>query len=157
MATIVERLHGEFQALASVLEKGAEPSLRVTADDTFRKVLLLSAASHFEHLVIAALVNFLSDASSGNERVVEFVRRKVLSRQYHTLFNWDGSNANSFFGLFGDGFKVEMATLVDEDSGLAEACERQPALSGGINIQAGKLTHKAVAEAHGLAWSAPVL
>ncbi len=43
------------------------------------------------------------------------------------------------------------------DSGLAEACERQPALLGGINIMGGKLTHKAVAEAHGMPWSAPVL
>src|SRR5712675_653014 len=34
------------------------------------------------------------------------------------------------------------------DNGLAEACERQPALLGGINIMGGKLTHKAVAEAH---------
>jgi alanine dehydrogenase len=43
------------------------------------------------------------------------------------------------------------------DSGLAEACERQPALLGGINIMNGKLTHKAVAEAHQVSWSAPAL
>jgi alanine dehydrogenase len=36
------------------------------------------------------------------------------------------------------------------DSGLSEACERQPALIGGVNIMNGKVTHKAVAEAHGL-------
>jgi alanine dehydrogenase len=41
------------------------------------------------------------------------------------------------------------------DNGLAEACERQPALLGGINIMGGKLTHKAVAEAHGMAWTNP--
>jgi alanine dehydrogenase len=41
------------------------------------------------------------------------------------------------------------------DSGLAEASQRQPALLGGINIMDGKLTHRAVAEAHGMAWSAP--
>jgi alanine dehydrogenase len=43
------------------------------------------------------------------------------------------------------------------DSGLTEACERQPALLGGINVLGGKLTHKAVAEAHRMAWEAPVL
>lgn len=43
------------------------------------------------------------------------------------------------------------------DSGLAEACERQPALLGGINIMRGRLTQKAVAEAHNLPWSAPEL
>src|SRR5205807_2609728 len=42
------------------------------------------------------------------------------------------------------------------DHGLAEACHRMPALAGGINVMNGKLTCKAVAEAHGLPYSAPV-
>jgi len=36
------------------------------------------------------------------------------------------------------------------DLGLKEASERQPALLGGINVMAGKLTCKAVADAHGM-------
>jgi len=36
------------------------------------------------------------------------------------------------------------------DLGLKEACQRQPALIGGINVMGGKVTHKAVAEAHGI-------
>ena len=43
------------------------------------------------------------------------------------------------------------------DRGLAEACQKQPALLGGINVMGGKLTCKAVAEAHGMAWEAPKL
>ncbi len=43
------------------------------------------------------------------------------------------------------------------DFGLAEACRRQPALLTGINVMNGRLTHKAVAEAHGLSWSQPEL
>jgi alanine dehydrogenase len=34
------------------------------------------------------------------------------------------------------------------DAGLKEACERQPALVGGINVTSGRLTCKAVADAH---------
>jgi alanine dehydrogenase len=41
------------------------------------------------------------------------------------------------------------------DYGLAEACQRQPDLKGGINVMNGFLTHKAVAEAHGMKYSAP--
>src|SRR5881296_2594907 len=41
------------------------------------------------------------------------------------------------------------------DSGLTEACQRQPALVPGINVNGGRITHKAVAEAHGLPYSAP--
>ena len=36
------------------------------------------------------------------------------------------------------------------DHGLEEACQRQPALRGGINVRNGQLTCKAVAEAHGM-------
>lgn len=38
------------------------------------------------------------------------------------------------------------------DHGLAEAVRRQPALLGGINVLAGKLTSRPVAEAHGLSF-----
>jgi alanine dehydrogenase len=40
------------------------------------------------------------------------------------------------------------------DHGLADTCQRQPALLGGINVMGGQVTHKAVAEAHGLAFTA---
>jgi alanine dehydrogenase len=36
------------------------------------------------------------------------------------------------------------------DYGLAEACEKQPALVSAINVKGGKVTHSAVAGAHGL-------
>jgi len=36
------------------------------------------------------------------------------------------------------------------DYGLVEACQRVPALLGGINVHEGKITYAAVAEAHGL-------
>jgi alanine dehydrogenase len=36
------------------------------------------------------------------------------------------------------------------DYGLAEACEKQPALVSAINVKNGKVTHSAVAGAHGL-------
>ena len=40
------------------------------------------------------------------------------------------------------------------DYGLAEACQKNPALIGGVNVQDGKLTYKAVADAHGLNYDA---
>jgi len=41
------------------------------------------------------------------------------------------------------------------DHGLTEACQKQTALLGGINVMGGAVTHKAVAEAHGMTWSPP--
>jgi len=41
------------------------------------------------------------------------------------------------------------------DLGLEEACKKQPALAGGINTRDGKLTCRAVADAHGLKYEPP--
>jgi alanine dehydrogenase len=41
------------------------------------------------------------------------------------------------------------------DCGLAEACRRQPALVSSINVMNGKITHPAVAEAHGMPFVPP--
>src|SRR5437763_10205890 len=41
------------------------------------------------------------------------------------------------------------------DLGLAEGCQRTPALASGINVMGGKLTNKAVAEAHGMKAASP--
>lgn len=41
------------------------------------------------------------------------------------------------------------------DHGLAEACQRQPARLGGGNVMGGHVTHRAVAEAHGMKYVAP--
>ena len=41
------------------------------------------------------------------------------------------------------------------DCGLEEACQKNPALTGGINTRAGKLTCRAVAEAHGMEYEMP--
>jgi alanine dehydrogenase len=43
------------------------------------------------------------------------------------------------------------------DLGLKEACVRQPALVGGINVMNGNVTHRAVAEAHNLPFVAPAV
>jgi alanine dehydrogenase len=41
------------------------------------------------------------------------------------------------------------------DFGLEKACQKQPALVGGINTRDGKLTCQAVAEAHGMKYEPP--
>ncbi|HYE31731.1 MAG TPA: alanine dehydrogenase [Methylomirabilota bacterium] len=41
------------------------------------------------------------------------------------------------------------------DNGLKGACERNPALLSGINVQDGKVVYQAVAQAHGLPYSSP--
>jgi hypothetical protein len=91
-------LYKEFQELIFYLDQGAQISFRNTAEENFRKALLLAAASYFEHCISDAVLEFANETSNGNELLVEFVKNKAISRQYHTFFDWDSGKvtAHSF-------------------------------------------------------------
>lgn len=116
----VDRLYKEALDVLQVLGD-SEPSLATVVNENFRKSLLLAAASYFEHRISSCVVEFVRDAVQGNELVVEIVRNKAVSRQYHTWFNWADKNANSFFGLFGAKFKEKMVAKVRSDEVLEKA------------------------------------
>jgi hypothetical protein len=141
--TIIDRLHDEFRALSTFLIAHSEPSLVVTADDCFRKVLLLSTASLFETAVIEAIKQFVFDASAGNQRVVEFVRRKGLERQYHTMFAWDQRSAGPFFALFGSEFKSAMNARVKSDDSFGKAVDAFLE----VGYERNRITHQNLAQA----------
>lgn len=117
-ATVVDDLHESFAGLLSVLDEAGEVSLRAVADENFRKSLLLAAASYFEHRMTDTVMSFVEDATNRNVLVAALVRNKAVSRQYHTWFQWEGSNANSFFGLFGSDFRDFMRQRVKTDDEL---------------------------------------
>lgn len=116
--TVVDRLQAEFSSLIAVLNEADEISLISTADDNFRKSLLLAAASYFEHRMTAAVLSFVSSATRNHELVTSLVRNKAVARQYHTWFDWNAKNANNFFGMFGNGFRDFMKEKVNDDDDL---------------------------------------
>ena len=105
--TIVDRLYNQFGEIVDQMGD-TEITLRLTAEENFRKGLLLASASYFENRITETLLGMVSNATNNNLTVDEFFRNKAISRQYHTYFQWESSNANSFFGLFGEGFKLHM-------------------------------------------------
>lgn len=109
-ASSVDRLYEESSAVIKALD--GEPSLAIAAADNFRKALVLASASYFEHRVSTCVLDFVYECAQGNDLVVGFVKNKAISRQYHTWFKWDESNANQFFGLFGSSFKQAMTERV---------------------------------------------
>lgn len=118
--TSVDRLHGEAAAIVEKLQ-ATEPSLAVAAGDSLRKGLLLAAASHFEKSLSETVLEYVGERSPGDPKVVELVRRKAVHRQYHTWFDWDQTNANQFFAMFGRRFKDEMSAKVKADGALTES------------------------------------
>lgn len=119
--TVVDQLHENFIGLLSVLDDAGDVSLRAVADENFRKSLLLAAASYFERRMTEIVMSFVEDATNRNALIAALVRNKAVSRQYHTWFQWDATNANSFFGLFGSDFRDSMKRRIKDDDDLDES------------------------------------
>jgi len=105
--TPVDIQYQSILRMSERLEADGEISLTVSATDWLRKVLLLSAASYFEHRVVEVVLGFVSERSRSDEAITAMIKTKVVDRKYHTFFNWEGKNANSFFSMFG-------STLADQ-------------------------------------------
>ena len=71
-------------------------------------------------IIIKIIHDFAEGKSRQNLSLVSFVDNKALKRQYHTFFNWDGNNANQFWGLFGDSFSQEAKKQI-QDKKLVDA------------------------------------
>jgi hypothetical protein len=120
-STSVDRIYGDIEKLIALLASYGEISLSSSADDTYRKSLLLSIASFFESTLSQIVIKFVEEQTCDKHIVVSLVKSKAISRQYHTWFNWDGNNANSFFALFGADFKESVSMVVKENQQLDES------------------------------------
>src|SRR5947209_6743702 len=116
--TPVDRVYREARDVLDALKSTGDLSLQNTAHDHFRKALLLSAASYFESRMGGDLVRFVRERAAGSTLLENFVTNKAVSRQFHTWFRWDETNANHFFGLFGADFRTTMVGKVKASEGL---------------------------------------
>ena len=119
--SVVDRLYSEFAQLVEHLDATAEVSLRISAEEIFRKSLLLAAASYFEKRIQDDILEYIGKSLGEASLVTEFVKNKAIKRQYHTFFQWDSPNANVFFGLFGKEFKDYMTNYVRDHDDYKEA------------------------------------
>jgi hypothetical protein len=118
---IIERLYNDNKLLITKLLADGEISLVANTDDILRKTLLMSAASYFEDTICKAIVDYVSEITDNDSAVISLVKVKAIERQYHTYFNWDASNANSFFGHFGEKYKLYAKEFVEKDPDLKES------------------------------------
>lgn len=119
--TVVDRIFKDCQSAGEILTSANETSLKISFDDHNRKTILLSAASHFEARLSHIVEEFADEASAGNPLVNSLVKEKVITRQYHTWFDWNANNANRFFSMFGKAFKEHMEQRIRDDDNLQAA------------------------------------
>ena len=110
-STIIDKAYEDNASLCLYLSEKNELSLLRTVDDSFRKTLVLSAASLFEHQITDAIHSYCDRKSGSDPCVLALVCNKVLKRQYFTFFDWEAKRAGPFFsrlgGLIGEKLKSE--------------------------------------------------
>ena len=117
----VQVLYGQVREIDEFLMGQGEISLKSAADSNFRKSVLLASASFFETEITNVILALAQEVTRDDKRLVSFVQKKGLARQYHSLFNWDAKNCNAFLGLFGEDFKIEFCKLIAKDDALDKA------------------------------------
>jgi len=116
----VERIHGELLSLREIVASANSPSDLSAFDSLASKALLLAAASYFERVICDAIEGTARDTGT-SEPFVHFISKQGLKRRYHQLFDWDKTNANSFFSLFGPEFKTSMEAEIKTNDSLKTA------------------------------------
>jgi len=126
---VVDSVNEEYLSIVRFLDKNSQPSLSSDTNKYFKKIIVLSSASYFEDQIQNILIEFISKESGGNEKVINFFKKKAIGMQYHTYFDWGeknnvekpGKNANVFFALFGVEFKEIMQSKINEDDTLKDS------------------------------------
>jgi hypothetical protein len=117
----ISKMFDEFQENYEYLMTEAQISFANDYKSQFTKVLLLSVASYFEVKVTELLKQIL--LAEQCIMVKSFLDKKALSRQYHTLFQWDqgAKGVNQFFGYLGTDFKSFMSKKQEASTELQDA------------------------------------
>lgn len=118
MSKLIETSYSNYKEIVQFLLQSDQISLMSLADENLKKNLILGSASYFENEITSILTKYFHTKNKDSICIKEFLVNKGLKRQYHTLFNWEGKNANSFFSLFGLEFKSFMEKKVKLDKDL---------------------------------------
>ena len=117
----IEQQYQDEKDLYQYLMGKEEVSYATYVDSVYKKVLLLSAASYYESRISAIIINFARESSKTDQRLSVFIEKKMLERQYHTLFTWNGNNTNSFWALFGAETKDKVRKIINDNPELESA------------------------------------
>lgn len=101
----IKSLYDEYSELIEFCRLNNQVSFELYINNTYKKALLLSAASYFETTIIKSIHDLVNEKTQHHPEIVAFVDNKAIKRQYHSFFDWEGNNTNRFLGLFGDAFK----------------------------------------------------
>lgn len=119
----VERIFNELSAVRDLLRAQGTASDVVAFEELGAKTLLLCAASYFERSICSSLLEIASETGSVSI-FCTFIEKQALERKFHSMFDWERSNANKFFSLFGPEFsgwiRQQVSNNADIDPSVRE-------------------------------------
>lgn len=115
---VVERLHVEFSELRDFLSATDGAKFLPIVEGYLPRTMLLAVASYFESRLAEEVEQFAADEAGDDHVLTWLIRNRVVRRQYHTWFSWEGRNVNSFLSMFGQDFKDAAAKWISEDDSL---------------------------------------
>jgi hypothetical protein len=121
--TGVDVFYESSKNLINFLDTNKQVSYRNDVDNSFKKVLTLSAASYFEGRIKSMLMEFIAERSSNDVLVTTFVNNKAIADKYFQLFDFRNRQINGFFSCFGEEFKKYMIQCLKEDSEMKKASD----------------------------------
>lgn len=120
-SSMIARIMSAHEQVAEKLVPDGEPSLKITVDDVFKKMLLICAGSYCEVRLIDILVNLYKNECNGRIMLSEFVKKQALNRRYHQLLDWDAQNANKLFRLLGKSFENHIRNVLESNPSYEKA------------------------------------
>lgn len=117
MIAPIQNLINQYNDVYKFLLDSGQVSQSIILTEHYRKIILLSCASSYESQITIILQTFVASKCS-DSRIFNFVNNKAINRQYHTYFQWDERNINSFLGIFGPEFKNSISTQIKSDDEL---------------------------------------
>lgn len=105
MSKTIDNCFDSCKELLEIVQKEDGPSITNAAQSILQKHFAICVASHFERQLCDAVEEYVTQISNNHSPVISFMKQKAIERQYHTWFDWSGTNANRFFSLFGKEFK----------------------------------------------------
>lgn len=113
--SVIEELYDSNNQILNPILMGNDLSTYNQLNDRLKKVLLMSAASYFETVLVNGILDTVSERSNKDILIKSFVENKAIKRQYHTLFNWEAGNCNGFLALFGQEFKDTVQQEINQN------------------------------------------
>lgn len=120
MLTIIEGIFSNQRLVIDML-RPEDISLSIDTDALLTKALVLAAASEMESRVTNTIRAYVREIAGADHPMEAFLVNQALERKYHTLFDWNKRNANSFFGKFGESVKEHALAAISNDDELRQA------------------------------------